>query len=566
MKMNLKYYFSVSILWSLKYILTLNASDTELKLYLVEVVNHIIYHDQFKDKTDSWNNLNTTDDSIFLLNTSSKKMINDLNITPQIFSSIIVSINYRYAKFLKIYNSYVMIIISECENYYNKKIFNKFIECTNIIHNVIGCSNGMFEILNDILMFINILDVNTIFPEYVLPYTVVNEINTVHVFTAITKPCTFTYKKSNGAFDTDDACEYLLSIKHFHTEVTHMLENISCLDKISHINNNFIYKYILEKYNQKYALQKEIDKSFVEFICDDVKVFYKETIKNENENLGFQELLNQTLPGLVPPLKVVDTEHRIAALNKLYAKRYFEPFKNIKIILENFLKIDASILFQNEVNSFNLQQNEKYFEQLLWCRYIEIFKKYEIFLTIIISHCRFEELKGTIYNKQYVECINQLRSSVSFSVSMIKLLLSAMAILKKLYIWKYHESNHNCMNKLANIVTELFYDLKALNIGPYENTNTVNEIIAKAYLDQLSETHEKLKNGLHSEMGSRLRFRCEYFENFTDTAIFYRSYSNLKFSTKHDGPLYKLICLHINRFCNEIIENDYKNLGFNDLI
>ncbi|XP_050531343.1 uncharacterized protein LOC126900028 isoform X2 [Daktulosphaira vitifoliae] len=305
--MNLKFYFSVSILWSLENVLTSYYNYTELKLYLVEVVKHIIYHDQIQEKSDSWDNLNTTDDSTNLLNKSFEENINDLNITHQLFSYILFSINNRYTKFLKVYNSYITIMISECENYYNNKLFNKFIECTKLIHGVVFDSNGMFQTLYDNLTFINSLELNTIDSEYVTPYTIINEIRYVYNYTSLKTKCKFKnnihkrmfmYTKLNGDFDTENACKDLLNIKQFHTTVNNMLSNLPLLDTNSHITSNFIHKYLLEKYNEKFILQQEIDKCFMNFIYDHHMTFCKETIKNENEKFGFQELLNQTLPGV----------------------------------------------------------------------------------------------------------------------------------------------------------------------------------------------------------------------------------------------------------------------------
>ncbi|XP_050531350.1 uncharacterized protein LOC126900030 isoform X4 [Daktulosphaira vitifoliae] len=510
-----------------------------------------------------------THDSIKLLNISLDKNNIDLIATAPIFNSIVVSINCRYAKLLQIYDSYIKAMIGECENYYNKKLFEKFIECTKLIQDVVCNSSGMFKNVYDILTFIINLDVKFIFHEYVTPITIINEILTIYTYNSSKKKtCMFTYIKSNGHFDTDEACKDLLNIKHFHATVTDMLHNLQFLDTASNLTSNSIHKYLLEKYNDKYALQKEKDKSYVQFIYDDLIMCYNEAIKYDNDNLGFQELLHPTVPGLVLPLQVDVTEHRIAALNKLFSKCHFkEPFKNINIVIENGEKLNANTLSQTKVNLINLKQNEKYFEQLLRCRYAEILKYYERLLHNTINLCRNEEIKGNIniYRERFVECINQLRNSISLSVNMLKTLLSAMAILKKLYIWEYVKNVHNCLHKPATIITELFYDLKALNIGPYEYNKTINEIQAKEYLDQLSKSHEKLKKGLRSELGSHMRFRCEFLDKYTDT-LKLKKLCDINFPSKHDGPVYELIYLHTNRFCNVIIENDYENLSFNHLI
>ncbi|XP_050531352.1 uncharacterized protein LOC126900031 isoform X2 [Daktulosphaira vitifoliae] len=564
-KMNLKFYFSVLNLWSLKYVLTTYCTSYDFELYLFEVVKHILYHHQLQETLNLWHNKNITDDSIKLLNIS----LDNIDINAQIFNSIVISMNCRYAKLLQIYDSYIKAMIGECENYYNKKLFDKFIECTKLVQDVVCNSSGMFENFYDILTFIINLDVKFIFDEYVTPITIINEIHTIYTYNSSKKkPCMFTYIKSNGHFDTDEACKDLLNIKHFHATVTDMLHNLQFLDTASNLTSNSIHKYLLEKYNDKYALQKEKDKSYVQFIYDDLIMCYNEAIKYDNDNLGYQELFHPTVPGLVPPVSVFDTEHRIASLNKLFSKRYLEPFTNIKIVLENSTKLDASTLFQTKLNYRNLGQNEKYFEQLLRCRYAEILIKYERLLAYIINLCKNEVLKSiiNICNKQYVECIHQLRNSVSLSVNMLKSLLSALAILKKSSIWEYSKNVHNCLHIPATIITELFYDLKALNMGPYENTKTMNEIQAKAYLNQLCNTHEKLKNGLRSEMGGLFKCRCEFLEKYGNAKTLRVYFNNLKESTKYDGPVYELICSHINIYCNQIIDTDYENLGFKDLI
>ncbi|XP_050531366.1 uncharacterized protein LOC126900034 [Daktulosphaira vitifoliae] len=566
--MNLKFYFSVLNLWSLKYVLTIYCTYYDLKLYLVEVVSHIVYHHQLQEKLNLWHNKNITDDSIKLLNISLDK----IDINAQIFNSIVISMNCRYAKLLQIYDSYITTMIGECENYYNKKLFEKFIKCTKLIEDVVCNSNTMFKNLYDILSFIKNLELKLIFHEYVAPITIVNEIYIVQTYTSLkTKPHTFTYIKSNGDFDTNNACKDLLSIKHFHATITDMVHNLQFLDTANNMSINIVYKYLLKKYNDKYVIQQELDKSFVQFIYDDLIIFYNEALKYDNDNLGFQELLHPTVPGLMLPLHVDVTEHRIAALNKLFSQRHFkDPFKNINIVLENGEKLNASTLSKTKVNSINLKQNEKYFEQLLRCRYAEILKYYERSLKNIMNLCRNEVLKDIpstidIHYKQSVDCVNLLRNFVSLSVKMLKYLLSAMAILKKLYIWENIKNAHNCLHVPATIMTNLFYDLKALNIGPYEYNKTINEIQAKKYLDQLSKSHEKFKKGLRSELGSRLRFRCEFLDNLTDTLKLKKLYE-LNFSTEHDGPVHKHFYSNIITFCNEVIENDYEHLGYKNLI
>ncbi|XP_050531348.1 uncharacterized protein LOC126900030 isoform X2 [Daktulosphaira vitifoliae] len=556
--MNLKFYFNVLILLSLKYVFMYYYSDTEFKYYLVEVVNHIIYNHQFQEKFNVWHKINVTDDFKKLLNISLKKKITDSDITSDVFSYILNSINCRYAKILQIYLSYIMMMISECENYYNKKLFEKFIECNKLILDVVINSNGMFKKMYDILTFIKNLDVKFIFHGYVTPITIINEIHSVYTYTSSkTKPCTFTYIKSNGDFDIDEACKDLLNIKHFHATVSDMLHNHQFLDTASNLTSNFIHKYLLEMYNDKYALQKEKDKSYVQLIYDDLIAFYKETIKNENENLGFQELLHQTLPGLVPPINVVADSYKITTLNKLFSKRYMKPFMNIKIVVEKG-EIDAIEVFQN-VNLENIKEKIKYFGQLLRCRYVEILKNHHIIFTAIMTTCKDRRLSGIVNHFAY--CMNQLRNSVSYSINMFKSLLFTMSKLKKICIWEYSTIARNCLKKLASIITEYVYDIKALNNGSSE-TKTMNEEEAKTYLEQLYKYYCKLNGGFHNEMSHRLKNRCQFLKEFTHPLTLKSSF-NIKISTSiHDLTAYENICLEMNSFCDKIIENDYNKLSF----
>ncbi|XP_050531357.1 uncharacterized protein LOC126900031 isoform X7 [Daktulosphaira vitifoliae] len=561
--MILKCYFSISILWSLKYVLSYYHNSTEFHLYLVEVVQHILYHHQLQEKLNSWHYVNTTDDSKILLSTSLNKNHISIILSPKIFSSTVTSMNYRYAKLLKIYVRYITTMIGECENYYNKKLFDKFIECTKLVQDVVCNSSGMFENFYDILTFIINLDVKLIFHDYVAPITIINEIHSIYTYTSSkTKPCTFTYIKSNGDFDIDEACKDLLNIKHFHATVTDMLHNLQFLDTASNLTNNFIHKYLLEKYNDKYALQKEKDKSYVQFIYDDLIIFYNEVITNDNYNLGFQELLHPTVPGLVPPINVIADSYKITTLNTLFAKRHLEPFMNIKIVIENREKIDATEVFQT-VDFENIKRKRKHFGQLLRCRYVEILKNHRVILAAIIG--TFRDRKFSNHMNHFAYCMNELRNSVSLSVNMFKSLLSTMSKLKKTCIWEYNIKASNCLKRLASIITGYVYDIKALNNLSSE-TNTMNEVEAMTYLDQLSEYSNNLNIGLHSEMSHHLKNRCEFLREFRQT-LKLKSIFNLKIASAVNYlSVFKDICSEMNSFCNEIIENDYKNLGFKDLI
>ncbi|XP_050531349.1 uncharacterized protein LOC126900030 isoform X3 [Daktulosphaira vitifoliae] len=556
--MNLLFYFSVLNLWNLKYVLTTYCTYYDFQLYLVEVVSHIIYHHQLQEKLNLWHNKNMTHDSIKLLNISLDKNNIDLIATAPIFNSIVVSINCRYAKLLQIYDSYIKAMIGECENYYNKKLFEKFIECTKLIQDVVCNSSGMFKNVYDILTFIINLDVKFIFHEYVTPITIINEILTIYTYNSSKKKtCMFTYIKSNGHFDTDEACKDLLNIKHFHATVTDMLHNLQFLDTASNLTSNSIHKYLLEKYNDKYALQKEKDKSYVQFIYDDLIMCYNEAIKYDNDNLGFQELLHPTVPGLVPPINVVADSYKITTLNKLFSKRYMKPFMNIKIVVEKG-EIDAIEVFQN-VNLENIKEKIKYFGQLLRCRYVEILKNHHIIFTAIMTTCKDRRLSGIVNHFAY--CMNQLRNSVSYSINMFKSLLFTMSKLKKICIWEYSTIARNCLKKLASIITEYVYDIKALNNGSSE-TKTMNEEEAKTYLEQLYKYYCKLNGGFHNEMSHRLKNRCQFLKEFTHPLTLKSSF-NIKISTSiHDLTAYENICLEMNSFCDKIIENDYNKLSF----
>ncbi|XP_050531370.1 uncharacterized protein LOC126900036 [Daktulosphaira vitifoliae] len=561
--MNFKFYYSILILWNIKYILTSNdynssINDSDVILNLIDSVNHIMYHSQFQKKFNLWDNIIKTDK---LLNTPLNINNNEINLIPQIFNSIIISINFRYAKLLKLYDGHIKTMINECENYYNKKSFHKFVECTKLIQEVMVKSESMFQTLNDILLFIINLNLKSIFPLYVTPNTVIYEIKYfITLILSKEKRCEISYIKSNGEFDTDEACGDLLNVKHFHTEVNHMLQNFPFSDKSSNITSHFVRKCLLEKYNEKYFLPQENDKSFVQFIYDNLIIFFEETIENENNNLGYQELLHPTVPGLVPPSDVISTEQKIAALNKIFEKQNFEPFQNIKIFVKDRTKVDAYELFRTKVNSSNLSQIEKYFEQLLRCRYSEIIKNYEAILLTLISSCRNEESKGTI--KKHVESINKMRDSISLSINMLKSLLSAMATLKKLCIWEYSKRSHNRLTKLASIITRFVYDIKALNNGSYEFTKNMNEIEAKTYLYQLEESYKELQIDINKEMSKRLKDRCEFSENIMNM----NKLKNYFYKNKYDGTIIDRICKYMNTFCTKIIEIDYKNLGFEELI
>lgn len=140
--------------------------------------------------------------------------MNNFNSNSQLFYSTVSSINGRYAKILQFYDGQIKAMINECENYYNRKSFGEFVECTKLIRDVMSNAKFMFETLYGTVTFINNLPVIDIYPDYTVSNTIINEIRTIFIFTlSVAKPSASTNMKSNNDFYIDDALRFFKNQK-----------------------------------------------------------------------------------------------------------------------------------------------------------------------------------------------------------------------------------------------------------------------------------------------------------------------------------------------------------------
>ncbi|XP_050546987.1 uncharacterized protein LOC126908718 [Daktulosphaira vitifoliae] len=549
-----------------------NQLKTEKKQYLkfvVTLVNHICVQ-------EGWNSIKHLQLDNAYNNITIEKLfaqkINNENIMT-VFNIVVCLLNYRYSEVIRNYVEFITLSIQECEKYATANLFRDFIDCTLNIEHGVKNSIIMFDKLYQVMTFLSHIDIKN----YETPFVLVDEIYfAYHVTNAMKITDQSFYIDQDGNFIPKNATYVLSSIKTFIGRLYYIVKsnerNNHILDKLPEPIN---YQLIFEK---QYLNLKSVNSNLriIDCVLYMLNSFYKNTITNDYENLGFREIINPLLYKCDhlfygPPCYFVPHEKGIVNMNIMIKEGNWKTLKHLYIEHNNKV-LSVNRVLRDQANNINFHLKRQHFTLLLRCRFYNILQNFYSHLSKIFNICNLEKSNILIrYSpNRYIKCVSSFFMSIKNIEVFLNYLNTAMNKLKQALIW-YENGAFYCISPIRNIVNNVLHWMTLKNLSRTEFCNSNNlKIVADNYMDDakymISSLQLVMKNG-----SLVYKKHCFYHEN-----PFLSKKEILEMKKKNEKCInivtlpniyinYQEACDELDKLCKDFVNIEYENLGFDKI-
>ncbi|XP_050549007.1 uncharacterized protein LOC126910460 isoform X2 [Daktulosphaira vitifoliae] len=482
------------------------------------------------------------------------------------YNIIVDFLNYLFSKELQNFTEHLKIISDDCDIFFKENSFENATYCTIGLFNAAKNSNLMFEYLYKAIIFIDYLDVKLVLRNSIHPKTIVEEIYTVknYIFLMKTREI-YNYVNNAGNIKIEVLLKDFIEINNFVDKIVAITDSIN-KKNVTIINSrtefNLRIKYYGEYINNKYVM------NFADFVREKLYHYCSETINNIHLKIGFNQLLNPTIPELMPPQNSNQNE-AIKALNTLFREGDWKLLNHIKIIIDDEI-ITTNQITRDTVDDFNFNMKRKYFTQLIRCRYTEILKKYDIYMSAVIQICKYEKSNNL---NNFVNCTLQFFEMVNDSKDMFKYMLLALDKLQASYIWEVMYNSYACLTQTYNLLSKFFSEIENLNFRKNDFINlSIDEqerMVTKFLINFQSARKDftlKIKDGLNS-----VNECCLIDGEILNKKQLISSWESIVSSTNNNNTLDHPLFLYeygledFMTFFNIAIRSEYNCLGFDNI-
>ncbi|XP_050535940.1 uncharacterized protein LOC126902508 isoform X2 [Daktulosphaira vitifoliae] len=465
-------FLSVSIFLEVK-VVDCRKEINEYAAYLKQVMNHMCYNlSHFKLEYLS---LRNEKNDIVRINDILNQKVSNVDKLIITYYYIVDLINYLFIEVLQLFTEHLKIIIDVCEKLYENNLFENATYCTIVLLNTAKNSNLMFDYLYKAITFIDYLDINSVCVKSIVrSKTVVNEIYTVKNYTSSMKSTEMlNYINNDKSINILVAKEDYKEIYNFVNKVVDTTDNF--FKNNFNVINNTIKINLQENYFNEYKTTR-CKINFVNFISEKLNVYCLTTIDKYYFNIGFHQFINPNITGLTPPQNIEFLQDKaIEVLNTLFREGNWKLLDHISIINYDDI-ITTNRIIRDPVNNSNFNIKKKYFTHLLRCRYTEVLKNYNTYISAIIQTCRNQINSNNIDGIK--DCTIRFIDAVKDSKNMFKYMLSALNKLKAVFIWDSNYKSNSSLITIYDILSKFFHKIENfLNLTPSDFLNVSNDDI-----------------------------------------------------------------------------------------
>ncbi|XP_050544377.1 uncharacterized protein LOC126907271 [Daktulosphaira vitifoliae] len=545
--------------------------------YVIRVVNYI----RVQEGWNSIKHLHLNHDvykNLSIENVFAQKV--DKNNILNMFSIVVHLLNYKYTEILRSYVELVTLILKECEKYSAANLFKEFINCTQHIEQKVKNSMIMFNDLYQVMTFMSSFDTKWLFKNISgIPFVMVEEIYFAYHYTNTMKISDQSFFiDENGNFIPENATSVLANIKKILDKLDLMVEKDQAKNCILvELSERIDYQLLFEEQYLHYK-STYCNLNIIDFMLNAVYEFCMNTIKNDYENLGFKEIINPLLYKrhslYLPQIDFISQSKGIENLNIILNAGNWKILNYLYIKYNNQV-LSANRVLRDQANNINFHLKKQYFTQLIRCRFYDLLKTFSSHLCGILELCKHEKTSSDKFSNphKYIECLKNFHMTTRNIQHFLNYLKMAMEKLQKAYIW-CENGTFYCLGPIKNIVENTLYLIEVINLrrDEFSDYDTLN---LKRIADNYFEDAQYLKASLLSILnnvsrvhkkhclfdGKPFHSKRDVLEHSNSNAYF----TNIANPTINPVTSYQQACADFNRFCEDFIRIEYRNLGFDKI-
>ncbi|XP_050538212.1 uncharacterized protein LOC126903774 [Daktulosphaira vitifoliae] len=536
------------IFWQLSQVLDVycDTQSEDFKKYMIDSLNHIRVQNGWASIYQSEIKL---EHLIINTETVTSEIIDESNFIQKLYY-ITLLLNCEYTNVMQTFNVMLGLVLNKCEvKYLINKQYDQLGYCTRQIVYIVKYSTDMFKKLQTAAKYLDKIDLRIIDLPIFNIKTVDNEINYFYIYAKDLK-----YSLNSSIVNSFE------SIKYFNKKAELMISNLYNKRKVCGTEHkSSILADLLMKYNID-QMEKLIEDSddYINIINKDLKLYFSEIIENCYLKLGFEQLQGTySFKYIHSKTKIYGVFDGIVLCNHFISHPGWMSLEHIFVKTE--YTNEKSLYFKDIICT--VDKDNYYFVRsclslILRCRYIEIVRNFSIMLGHIVNVCKYE-------NK--MNCAVKLYETLMTSDDMFKKMLVALTTLRH-----YRKDNKSRRQELLlEKVVEIFIDflnnvrkkyfspLLFINNGFYEAQSFLKEVADI----QSSDLQKKLKEVIQYNMNYCTIIKCE-----SDISLITTFEQLIKTNTLTESSnIYNSLCDYLDLFFQNVLINDYVNLGFDNL-
>ncbi|XP_050529109.1 uncharacterized protein LOC126898796 [Daktulosphaira vitifoliae] len=541
------------------------------EFYLMEVIKHLL-------SQPGWNSIQhlsliIEDDERIdvnkLLNEMQNYEVEKMGRYSVILNTMFNFIYCRHTEIMLTFDHLLKIIIAKCSSDVQEHKTEEFIFCAKQLHQTVIESLEMFTKLWEVTSFLDSIALNSLEPSLIKMVANEGEIATIIKYVQFKneqpRPV---FIDLNNKISTDVALDEYKDIKRFHDNtLTLKLKDLMTRNSSLCFSNNDFVSSILEslfKINMTKSPTTNINGD-IQNIQEYRSVFYQQIIKNDYYNFGFEKLINpqhnkeQIIPS---PESSYMFGGVVLLLTKLLSHAGWREWNHIQIKNLDVSNINTRRPFL--IGYDNGVKTQSFVYLLIKCRYGEILKNFKVIVTTIINVTKNKIIKN---NYSFIDDVISIRDAVKNSGQMLSLMLFALNIIRNTLPHQYKREKKL---QLEILIEKIKIFINAFEMYNY-SASDFNMEVAHQYLEKLfiffRADVDKL---IYDILNKNYRFGCVINKKYLTT---YNLLENFNYSLDLNSSNYNSaenivlqLCQYLNTFCNNVIQKDFIDLGFNKFL
>ncbi|XP_050529111.1 uncharacterized protein LOC126898797 isoform X2 [Daktulosphaira vitifoliae] len=485
-------------------------------------------------------------------------------------------INCRYAELLGIFNNLLENFIAKCSNDLSKNMKDEFNFCVIKLSDTIKQSSDIFEKLSAIISFIDQLDLRIIDDDLDNLYTIVEDVNNYKRFfqwikqmqPLVTEP-TINDLSRNLIKDYNDIRRfYENNAKPKFKVLMNRIQSI-CVINENQFQSDFYMDYFIIYDYEGGQISSTKSHQFIIDISKKFQMFFDQTFKKDYIYMGFEKLISSnTSRKLKPPSNNWLYKNVQEFLRKILTYPGWSKLDYIKVIVSGVLVSNDNLI--KTVGDKSFGYIHKQVTMLIKCRYVEIIYYFNIMLNTLVKSCynekKMNETSQT-FNADtinlFTKCAVYVHDSMKNSADMFKSLLIA---LEKIRMSSKVVSKRTSIIPVEMIINKIKNFIDDFQLNNYAACD-FDEVIATQYLESFEKfLVENINATLDVITTTNTTYSDFFFNLLKGNYLKEKLYASLELPSEETNVSYKKLCEYLIKFCNDVIWDDFRNLGFEQTI
>ncbi|XP_050521469.1 uncharacterized protein LOC126894465 isoform X2 [Daktulosphaira vitifoliae] len=225
--------------------------------------------------------------------------------------------------------------------------------------------------------------------------------------------------------------------------------------------------------------------------------------------------------------------------------------------------INTSCITKDSVNEDNYLEKISCITHLLNCEYTIVMEKFNVMLGVILDKCQEEKYNHQI--DQFGHCLNRILDIVKSSITTFSKMLDAAIYINQIDLRIINSSliNPKCIENEI----ELFYNNAAYIAQEYfDSTITPKKHYIFDFFEQMITFHKKAENIILYLYTNRKVCGPDHKSNIPTDLITVFNINQMNKSVNNSNDYINNIYNEVSSYMAQVIENNFSNLGFEQLI